>query len=71
MLLELGMVTTHVHLLIRAHPTTTIPRLLQRLKGASSALAGKELGLPLEEQLRWAQGYTIQTVSRSMLEVGT
>jgi putative transposase len=69
LLLELGMVTTHVHLLIRAHPTTTIPRLLQRLKGASSALAAKALSLPVQEQLRWAHGYTIQTVSGSMLEV--
>ena len=69
LILELGMVTTHVHLLVRAHPMTGIPRLLQRLKGASSALAGKELGLPLEHQLRWAQGYTIQTVSRSALDI--
>jgi putative transposase len=67
-ILELGMVSTHVHLLIRAHPITSIPRLLQRLKGASSALAGKELGLPEEQQLRWAQGYTIQTISPKMLE---
>jgi putative transposase len=66
--LELGMVSTHVHLLVRAHPMTTIPRLLQRLKGASSALAGKELGLPPDSQLRWAQGYTIQSVSLNMLE---
>ena len=67
-ILELGMVATHVHLVIRAHPMTTIPRLLQRLKGASSALAGKELGLPAGRQLRWAPGYTIQSVSRSMLD---
>ena len=69
LILELGMVTTHVHLLIRAHPMTAISRLLQRLKGASSALAARELGLPREHQLRWAQGYTIQTVSRSMVGV--
>ncbi|MEP7326057.1 MAG: IS200/IS605 family transposase [Gemmatimonadota bacterium] len=68
LVLELGMVTTHVHLLIRAHPMTSIPRLLQRLKGASSALAARKLGLSPEHQLRWAQGYTIQTISRSMLD---
>jgi putative transposase len=66
--LELGMVSTHVHLLVRAHPMTSIPRLIQRLKGASSALAGKELALPFEHQLRWAQGYTIQSVSRNALD---
>ncbi len=68
LVLELGMVTTHVHLLIRAHPMTSIPRLLQRLKGASSALAGRELGLSPQRQLRWAPGYTIQTISRSGLD---
>jgi putative transposase len=67
-ILELGMVSTHVHLLVRAHPMTVIPRLLQRLKGASSALAGKELGLIREQQLRWAHGYTIQTISPRMVE---
>jgi REP element-mobilizing transposase RayT len=67
-MLELGMVATHVHLLVRAHPMSVIPRLLQRLKGASSALAGKELGLSAEHQLRWAQGYTIQTISPRMVE---
>lgn len=68
-IMEIGMVTTHVHLLIQAHPMTQIPRLLQRLKGASSALASKELTIPPGQQLRWAQGYTIQSVSRNM--VGT
>ena len=37
--LEIGMVTTHVHVLARAHPMADIARLLQRLKGASSAVA--------------------------------
>ena len=67
LILEIGIVTTHVHLLVRAHPMTAIPRLLQRLKGASAALAGKELELPPEGQLRWAPGYTIQSVSRTSL----
>ena len=67
-ILELGMVATRVHLLIRAHPMTVIPRLLQRLKGGSSVLAGKELGLPPEHQLRWAHGYSIQTISPRMLD---
>ena len=35
-ILEIGMVATHVHVLIRLHPTTELPRLLQRLKGGSS-----------------------------------
>ena len=68
--LALGMVSTHVHLLVRAHPMTSIPRLLQRLKGATSTPANKELGLPQEKGLKWAQGYTIQTISpRSLASV--
>jgi len=41
-LLEIGMVRTHVHLLVRIRPTTNVSRLLQRLKGGSAAIAGKE-----------------------------
>src|SRR5207249_6125281 len=36
------MVRTHVHLVVRLHPTTRLDRLLQRLKGGSAAIAGKE-----------------------------
>ena len=38
----MGVVRSHLHLLIRLHPTTSIPRLLQRMKGGSSAIAMKE-----------------------------
>src|SRR2546427_7706348 len=41
-LLEIGMVRTHVQLLVRIRPTTNVSRLLQRLKGGSAAIAGKE-----------------------------
>jgi REP element-mobilizing transposase RayT len=34
--LSLGIVRTHVHLLVRLHPTTSIPRPVQRLKGGSA-----------------------------------
>ncbi len=40
-MLHLGILQTHVHLLVRMHPTTQLPRLLQRLKGASAVLAGR------------------------------
>jgi REP element-mobilizing transposase RayT len=57
-----GFVSTHIHLLIRLDPTTDIPRLVQRLKGGSAAIAEKEKhndGRPL----RWAKGYSISSVS--------
>ena len=61
--LEIGMVATHVHLLIRTHPTTQLSRLLQRLKGGSAAVAGKERHSTRGHVLRWAKGYAIRSVS--------
>ena len=61
--LELGMVRTHVHLLARVHPTTNLSRLLQRLKGGSAAVAGKERHSSDGNHLRWAKGYSIRSVS--------
>src|SRR3989440_6797518 len=40
-ILEIGMVRTHLHLLVRIRPTTDVSRLLQRLKGGSAMIAGK------------------------------
>ena len=61
--LEIGMVTTHVHVLTRAHPMADIARLLQRLKGASSAVAGKERQSSSGTTLKWDKGYAIHSVS--------
>jgi REP element-mobilizing transposase RayT len=58
----MGMVRTHVHLLLQLHPTTNISRLLQRLKGGSSVLANRE-GHAAARPLRWARGYNIESVS--------
>ena len=62
-ILEIGMVRTHVHLLVRTHPTTDLARLLQRLKGGSAAIAGKERHSTEANHLRWAKGYSIHSVS--------
>ena len=59
--LEVGAVADHVHVLARLHPTTSIPRLVQRLKGGSAALAvSPDAGHP---GLRWAKGYSIHSVN--------
>lgn len=59
--LEIGMVSDHIHLLARLHPTTEIPRLLQRLKGGSAVLGVTPTkGHP---GLRWAKGYSIHSVN--------
>ena len=62
-LLEIGMVRTHVHVLVRLHPTTNVSRLLQRWKGGSAAVAGKERHSTEGRRLRWAKGYSIHSVS--------
>ena len=66
-ILEIGMVRTHVHLLVRTHPTTDLTRLLQRLKGGSAAIAGKERHSTEGNRLRWAKGYSIHSVSHRNL----
>jgi len=58
----LGIVRTHVHLLLQLHPTTSISKLMQRLKGGSSVLANRE-GHTGARPLRWAKGYDIESVS--------
>jgi putative transposase len=62
-ILEIGIVRTHVHLLVRIRPTTNISRLLQRLKGGSAAIAGKERRATEGTPLKWAKGYSIHSVS--------
>lgn len=66
-IIEIGMVQTHVHLLVRVHPTTSIAQLLKRLKGASSALSTQE-GYGAAGRLYWAKGYSAHSVSTRNLE---
>jgi len=67
-LLAIGIVTTHVHLLLRLHPTTSIPRLMQRLKGGSSVVATRDGHCPSRNRLQWDKGYNIHTVSETGLK---
>jgi putative transposase len=64
-LLALGMVTTHVHLLMRIVPVTVVPRMVQRMKGGSSHRAGKEEIGGIALPLLWEEGYNLETVSPS------
>lgn len=65
-IVALGFVRTHVHVLAHLHATTNIPRLLQRWKGGSAALAGKE-GVTRPLGLRWAKWYSLTSVSPGQL----
>jgi putative transposase len=63
--LEIGIVSTHLHLVLRLHPATPIPRLVQRLKGTTSFCLGRlRRNGP---KVRWAPGYTVQIVSQQAL----
>lgn len=61
--LAIGMVTTHVHLLLRIVPATAISRMIQRMKGGSSHLAGKEGIGSITLPLLWDPGYDLESVS--------
>ncbi|HTK57106.1 MAG TPA: IS200/IS605 family transposase [Gemmatimonadales bacterium] len=58
-ILEIGMVRTHIHLLIRAEPLADLPKMVGRMKGVTSRVAKRDEICPLS----WADGYDIETVS--------
>ncbi len=65
--LELGMVSTHVHALVRTRPTTVLWMLVQSLKGGSAAVANRELP-PGPGPLRWKKAYSVTSVSPRALQ---
>jgi putative transposase len=58
--LEIGMVSTHIHVLVRAEPLADLPKMIGRMKGVTSRLAKVEEIAPLS----WGDGYDIESVSR-------
>lgn len=61
--LALGIVKTHVHVLLSTATTTYLPRLMQRLKGGSSVLINREGHTEGHVPVRWEKGYAVHTVS--------
>ncbi len=61
--IAVGIVSDHVHLVLRLPTRFDLPRLAQGLKGASARLAS----LDSLTGLRWAKGYEAKTVSPSGL----
>ncbi len=66
--LGIGMVQTHVHLLVRLHPTTAVPRFLQRIKGGSALLVTRQLELSETQALKWNKGYSMESASTRGLD---
>jgi len=68
-ILEIGIVATHVHVLLTARPTTVLPALIQALKGSSSHESRKRQVTTSGTALRWSSGYHLSTVGDRQLEV--
>jgi len=65
--LELGIVSNHIHVILQLPPVIDIPRLVQGLKGASARIANRD-GLMPRARLRWADGYDLRSVGVRQLE---
>ena len=59
--LEMGIVSNHVHAIVQLPGVIDIPRLVQGLKGASARIANRD-GLMPRARLRWADGYDLRSV---------
>lgn len=66
-LIELAIVGTHVHAVVEVTALTDIPRLVQRMKGASARFANRDGWSSTGRLLRWERGYDARTVARSGL----
>ena len=67
-ILEIGMVRSHVHILVAGHPQTDFPKLVGHLKGGSATVWNKDYAVGSGWELRWAPGYGLSTVGRRQIE---
>jgi REP element-mobilizing transposase RayT len=67
-IVEMGIVRTHVHVLARVPPATSIPLLVQGLKGGSATVANREVRTNGSGKLAWAEGYSASSVSEVALD---
>jgi len=63
---EIGVVSDHIHLLLELPAAYDVPRLVQRLKGASARLANRD-GVSRNKSLRWEAGYDLRSVGLRQL----
>jgi len=65
--IDLAILKTHVHMLVRTPPRMDLPRLVQFFKGGSSFAASRQPGNILG--LRWAPEYSATTVGPRQIEI--
>ena len=63
----IGVVSNHLHVILRFPGTLNIPRLVQGLKGASARLANKDPRVS-RNGIKWAKGYDLRSVSPGNLK---
>jgi REP element-mobilizing transposase RayT len=66
--IAIGLTATQVHLLVRLHPTTFLPRLLHRLKAGGARCVNREAPAGGATELRWAPGCLIHSVSSATVD---
>lgn len=64
-MIELAVVATHVHAVVRTPSSIDLPRVLQRLKGSSARLVNRARAA--DAHLHWDPGYDARTVGRRSL----
>jgi REP element-mobilizing transposase RayT len=64
--LELAILANHVHAVVEITSQTDVPRLVQRMKGASARFANRDGWT--RTHLRWERGYDSRTVARGDLD---
>ena len=64
-IVELAILATHIHILVRTPPRIDLSRLVQMMKGGSSYAASRVPGNKLG--LRWTRDYFVTTVSPRIL----
>ncbi len=67
LVLRVGIVSTHLHLVVRTHPSCVLSRLLQRWKGGSAMLCRRDQIGDSARPLRWAKGCSVTSVSPQTL----
>lgn len=66
-LLQIGSMTDHVHLVLKLKPIHNLSEMMQKIKGNSSKWINAETGLA--GRFRWQDGYGAFTVSESHIPV--
>jgi REP-associated tyrosine transposase len=64
----IGLTATHVHLLLRLHPTTFLPSLLRHLKTGSERSVNRAAQRAHDATLQWAPGCLVHSVSSGVVE---